>query len=561
MPSPLATLATLVADHVSVERNGRPVLADVSLTVGPGTCLGVVGPNGAGKSTLLSVLAGRLAPDAGRVQVDPPAATVGLLAQELEGRPGESVAAHLATVLGVTAAEEALQESARQLAVGGGAAADAYATALERYESLGAGDFGSRLESTLEELGLGAERAAQEVESLSGGQRARLALAAVVLSRFDLTLLDEPTNDLDFAGLEQLESFVAGSSGGIVVVSHDRAFLERCVTHVLELDAHDHTARLYGGGFSSYLAERATGQSHAAEAYALYQARRAELSERARREREWATSGAKKEKRSPRDHDKAQRDFRLNRTEQLASRARRTERALAALDPVAKPWEGWELRYSIGEAPRAGAVVVRLEQAVVERGAFRLGPLDLEIGWGERVALTGPNGSGKTTLVQAILGELMLSSGRRYVGPSVVLGELAQDRRRPADAGPREASVLDELVSATGLALGEARSLLAKFGLGADDVGRPAGALSAGERTRAELARFQALGVNVLVLDEPTNHLDLPAIEQLEAALVGFSGTLLVVSHDRRLLETVPFDRQVELGPPARREAAPGRVS
>jgi ATPase subunit of ABC transporter with duplicated ATPase domains len=329
----------------------------------------------------------------------------------------------------------------------------------------------------------------------------------------------------------------------MVIVSHDRAFLAGTVTDVLELDAHAHTGQLYGGGWAGYQAEREAARGHAEEAYATYQAHRRELRQRAQRERQWATTGVAKEKRSPRDNDKAQRDFRVNRTEKLASRARRTERALDALEVVEKPWQGWDLRFTIQGAARSGAVVVRLEEAVVERGAFRLGPFTLEIGWADRLALLGPNGSGKTTLVEAILGRLPLSSGTHRMGPSVVVGELGQDRRVLGD-GP---SVVDALMATSKLTNAAARSQLAKFGLQAGAATRPPSSLSPGERTRAELAAFAAVGVNFLVLDEPTNHLDLPAIEQLESALEEYRGTLLLVSHDRRLLETVEVTRRVVL--------------
>jgi ATPase subunit of ABC transporter with duplicated ATPase domains len=341
----------------------------------------------------------------------------------------------------------------------------------------------------------------------------------------------------------------------MVIVSHDRAFLDGAVTDVLELDDHHHTGRLFGGGWSGYQAERAAALSHATEAYATYEATRRDLRARAQRERQWATSGISREKRNPKDNDRAQRDFRINKTEKLASRARRTERALEALDSVEKPWEGWELRFFIEQAPRSGAVVARLEDAVIERGDFTLGPLTLEIGWAERLALVGPNGSGKTTLVETILGRLPLASGTRRIGPSVVVGELGQDRRvLGLGAGDRGSyrkteTVVDALMRTTGSTLSEARSLLAKFGLGAESAVRQAWSLSPGERTRSELAAFAALGVNFLVLDEPTNHLDLPAIEQLESALENFDGTLLLVSHDRRLLETVELGRRLELGP------------
>ena len=540
MPALTSSLATLMAVNLSHDRGGRTVLRDISFTVGPSDRIGVVGPNGVGKSTLLAVLAGTEPPMVGSVRVDPPSATVGYLTQEHEALPGETVRAALTRRTGVAAAEAELTAAASALVGGTRAADQRYEVALERYTTLSAGD----LDAVLAELGLGAGMADRPVATLSGGQESRLALAAIMLSRFDITLLDEPTNDLDFDGLERLESFVLAHAGAMVVVSHDRAFLDRTVTSVLELDEHDHSGRQYGGGWSGYLAERETARRHQLEDFAVYQSRRAELGDRARRERQWATSGVQREKRNPRDNDKAQRDFRINRTEQLASRARRTERALDALDVVDKPWEGWDLRFTIEQAPRAGAVVARLAGAVVDRGTFTLGPIDLEIGWAERIALIGPNGSGKSTLVEALLGRLPLSAGTQWLGPSVVVGELGQDRR--ALFGP--VSVVDSVVARCGLTLSEARSLLAKFGLSADHVTRPGISLSPGERTRAELATFQALGVNFLVLDEPSNHLDLPAIEQLEAALSGFTGTLLLVSHDRRLLETVELTRRVELG-------------
>ncbi len=553
-----ATPATLVGRDLRAERGGRVVLDGVTVTVAPSTCLGVVGPNGVGKSTLLQILAGLVPPESGTVRVDPPTATVGYLAQEHTAVGGETVHTSLARRTGVAAAEQELAEAATGLSANADTAKaeERYAVALARFESLAAGDLDARLATTLEQVGLDPAVADHPASTLSGGQAARVALAAIVLSRFDLTLLDEPTNDLDFDGLARLEQMVARRRGGLVIVSHDRAFLDGTVTDVLELDEHARRGRAYGGGWAGYLAEREADRVHAAEAYAVYESQRNELRRRAQRERQWATTGVSKEKRAPRDNDKAQRDFRINRTEKLAARARRTERALDGLEPVEKPWEGWDLRFTIGETARSGAVVARLEDAVVDRGGgFLLGPLTLDVAWADRVALVGANGTGKTTLVEALLGRLPLTAGSRRIGPSVVVGELAQDRRLLGDAAP---SLVDALVGAVagGVTVSQARAQLAKFGLGADAVTRPPASLSPGERTRAELAAFAASGVNFLVLDEPTNHLDLPAIEQLESALDGYGGTLLLVSHDRRLLESVEVTRRIVL--PARDDAFRG---
>ncbi len=545
-----APAATLKATKLSRERAGQPVLNAISVTVGPGDRIGVVGPNGVGKTTLLRALAGLEALDAGTVDVAPPGATVGYLAQERE-RPGdESVEGHLRRRTGTADAELALERAVQQLAVGdmSESAQTDYAAALERFNQLDPGSFEARAAEALAGLGAGEDMLKAPVASLSGGEAARVGLVAIMLSRYDITLLDEPTNDLDFEGLERLEEFVTSLAGGLVVVSHDREFLARTVNAVLEVDEHTRQANLYGGTWASYIQEKAARARHKEEAWEKFHQTKEDLMGRAQRERLWATAGVAKERKAPSDGDKMQRDFRVNRTEQLAARARRTEKALERLEQVEKPWEPWELRYSLQLAPRAGTVVASLTDAVVAKGSFHLGPVDLVVNWGDRVAVTGPNGAGKTTLVDAILGRAPLVAGSSTLGTSVVPGELGQERSAvlAGDVGPGP-NLLADFMRATGLTVPEARSLLAKFGLGAGDVDRQSATLSPGERTRAQLASFQAVGVNFLVLDEPTNHLDLPAIEQLESALAAYEGTLLIVSHDRRLLAGLRVTRRLEV--------------
>jgi ATPase subunit of ABC transporter with duplicated ATPase domains len=532
---------SLVARGVAREHGPFTVLDGVDVDVGPRTRLGVVGPNGAGKTTLLRVLAGVEAPDRGTVARTPPSLHVGYLPQEPERRPDERVRDLLARRSGAAAVERELEHAAGGLASGAPGADDRYADALQRYLDAGGADFEPRMRTVAADVGLPERLLDAPMTALSGGEAARASLAAILLSRFDVLLLDEPTNNLDFEGLARLERFVRERTGGVVLVSHDRAFLEQTVTRVLELDEHTRGATEFGGGWAGYLEARATARRHAEEDYADYSAKRQQLEARARTQRQWAVQGVKRGKVSN-DNDKAQRDFRLNRTEKQASKARASERALARLEAVKKPWEGWDLRYQVASAPRSGAVVMRLEHAVVQRGDFRLGPVDLEIGWQDRVAITGPNGSGKTTLLLALLGRLPLAAGSRMVGRGVVIGEMDQARAAFSTAG----SLLDAFVGATGLAVHGARSQLAKFGLGAAHVTRPSSTLSPGEQTRAVMARFATQGVNCLVLDEPTNHLDLPAIEQLELALEGFAGTLLLVTHDRRLLDAVSTTRSID---------------
>jgi ATPase subunit of ABC transporter with duplicated ATPase domains len=533
-------MATIQTRGLSFAYGPTPILVDVDLTVAPGQRIGVVGPNGTGKSTLLRVLAGRLTPETGDLRLAPPTATVGLLPQEPDRDPDESVAAFVGRRTGVAAAEAEMNAAAEALAAGTPGSDDRYSVALERWLDLGGPDLDARLGSTLADLGLDGAIVDQATATLSGGQAARVSLAATLLSRFDVFLLDEPTNDLDFDGLRRLEEFVLGLDAPVVVVSHDRAFLERVVTHVVELDEHHHTATVFGGGWRAYLDDRATARRHAEEDYAEYQTKRADLQGRAQAQREWSSQGIGKAKRSG-ETDKFIKHRMKATSEKVASKARASEKAIERLEVVDKPWEGWELRFEIGTAARSGDVVADLHGAVVERGEFRLGPVDLTVGWADRIAILGENGAGKSTLLDLLLGRIEPTSGTAHLGGSVVVGELSQRRDRFATETP----LLDVVMAITGQRLDESRSLLAKFGLGADHVTRPSRDLSPGERTRANLALFMAEGVNLLVLDEPTNHLDLVAIEQLEQALTRYVGTLLLVTHDRAFLDRVTIDRRL----------------
>ncbi|MFK3834428.1 ABC-F family ATP-binding cassette domain-containing protein [Microbacterium sp. NPDC087868] len=541
--------ATLVAQNLSGGYGHRVLFEGVDLTVAPGDVIGVVGANGAGKSTLLRLLAGANAPIEGSVALAPADAFVGWLPQEHERIAGETVAEYIARRTGCAEATRQMDAAAEalgdpSLAAPGVDPADAYSTALDRWLASGAADLDERLPAVLADLGSssgGALTPESMMTALSGGQAARVGLAALLLSRFDVVLLDEPTNDLDLDGLDRLEAFVRGLRGGVVLVSHDREFLARSVTKVLELDLAQGTNRLYGGGYDAFIEERATVKRHLREQYDEFAEKKADLVARARTQREWSSQGVRNAMKKSPDNDKIKRKASMESSEKQAQKVRQMESRIARLDEVEEPRKEWKLEFTIGSAPRSSTVVSTLNGVVVRQGAFTLGPVTLQVDAGDRIGITGPNGAGKSTLLRTLLGTRSPDEGSASLGSSVQIGEIDQARSLlVGDAALADAFELlvPEMASA------DVRTLLAKFGLRADHVTRPVDGLSPGERTRAALALLQARGVNLLVLDEPTNHLDLPAIEQLEQALESYTGTLLLVTHDRRMLDAVETNRR-----------------
>jgi ATPase subunit of ABC transporter with duplicated ATPase domains len=520
---------TLAAHDISFHRGAQTVLDGLTLAVPPGSRIGIVGPNGIGKSTLLRVLAGLEAPDAGRVARRPTTLQVGYLPQERDLRSGETLLGYLARRTGVAEAEQRMDELAALLQ-STPQRVDEYTDALETFLALGGETLIARAGPILADLGLSVPLE-RPVAALSGGEAARAGLAAVVLARFHVYLLDEPTNDLDFDGLERLEAFVGESPASFVVVSHDRVFLDHTVTRIVEFEVGTGRTGEYAGGWSEYEAARALARKRHEQDYHRYSEERRRWTEAQQERRQQARSGG------------AQADRRG--THALMSKARAATKRLERLEgqKVDKPWEPWRLDLTLAPRERSGDLVVALDHAVIARNGFSLGPIDITVTWGERIAVVGPNGSGKTTLLDVALGRLPLAAGRRSVGPSVVFGEITQAR----ELFDRNDPLLALFVDRSGLEDGEARTLLAKFDLYGEHVLRPASTLSPGERTRATLALEAARGANCLVLDEPTNHLDLPAIEELEAALAEYTGTLVLVTHDRRFLERVAITRTVAL--------------
>lgn len=530
--------ATLVAKDLTGGHAHRTLFSHLDFTAGPGDVYGVVGVNGAGKSTLLRLLAGVDEPQGGSVSTAPDGAFIGWLPQEHERFAGEDIAGYLARRTGCAQATEAMESAAQDMADAVPGADDAYAAAFETWMASGAMDLEDRIPETLAELGFTLPLDTGTA-ALSGGQMARVALAALLLSRFDVVLLDEPTNDLDLEGLERLEQFIMALRAPVMLVSHDREFLARCTTGIIELDLAQQQVAVYEGGYDAYLDERAVSRRHAREAYDEFAGKKADLVSRARTQREWSSQGVRNAMRKAPDNDKIRRRANSESSEKQAAKVRQMESRIKRLDEVAEPRKEWVLQFSIADAPRGSSVLCTLNQAQLALGGFAFGPVSVQVNAGDRIGITGPNGAGKSTLLNLLLGRLAPDAGTSALGASVMIGEIDQARSQLPAALPLgeafEAAVPEYSAA-------EARTLLAKFGLKAEQTASPVGKLSPGERTRASMALLQARGVNLLVLDEPTNHLDLPAIEQLEEALEAYQGALLLVTHDRRMLQNVRLD-------------------
>jgi ATP-binding cassette subfamily F protein 3 len=521
-------VSILRLDHVRREVGTFVILDDVTAAIALDDRIGLVGPNGAGKTTLLRIAAGRDEPDAGSAHRKR-GLTLGLLAQESHFDAAFMAAHDLRAAVRAGASHlDAMAARLGELERGGHAAGTEYADLQHTFEALGGYTLDLRVDEALSGLSFTRDEWSKPPTALSGGEQTRATLARLVIAQPDLLLLDEPTNHLDIGAIEWLEEHLRRRHGALLVASHDRAFLDNTVGRIWEL--RDRRLTTFRGDYSAYHRQRDERDARAAkeaETQADSIERERELVQRYRSHRKFSKM-----------HEHEARLEKLQASRADAPRARRSLRLPAGA-------------LAGGGAARSGEIVVRAEGLVVGylpgRGAVdpdgrpasaprrvATAPF-LAAQRGERIGIVGPNGAGKTTLLRTIAGDLPPLDGTLTFGNAVQPGYLAQLR----SAAIPGATVLDALLEAIPVTPGEARSFLARFLFRGVDVFKEVRSLSGGERSRLELALLGILPSNLLLLDEPTNHLDIPAREAIESFLLESPATLLVVSHDRRLLETI----------------------
>jgi ATP-binding cassette, subfamily F, member 3 len=524
------------AHHVSYAFGNKTLLDDVTFSLRAGMRAGLIGANGAGKSTLLRILRGELAPQRGHVQRTPPALRVGYLAQDAPAAPGETLGQHLGRAHGdPTVLEPALANAAEALATAPGDARLAlhFEDVLERLQH--ALEARTGFPALLAGLGLADVPLETPMDHLSGGQRTRAQLARVLNGQPQLLLLDEPTNHLDSPMLVWLEEWLRRFDGAVLVVSHDRAFLDRAVNVIFALDAETRAITRYEGGYSDYMAAR---EAEREAAWQRYQAQQYEIAQLRAGSAHLRGIAKFREGGKADTNDKLARGYFAGRGAGTVARAKALERRIGALtgaDAVAKPRANWPLRMQFGTLAASGQDVLRLDALEVGYdGVVLAGPLSHTLRVGARVALVGPNGSGKTTLLRTLIGAIPPVHGAFALGAGVRIGWLDQ-HQRTFDPKATTLATLQSACSAAGAPMPEteARTFLHFYLFTGDDVFKPTGVLSPGERARLGLACLVGQGCNLLLLDEPLNHLDLPARERFEHALAEYPGTAIAVSHDR----------------------------
>ena len=499
----------LIIQNITKSFGSKLVLKDISFTLKRGERLGVVGSNGVGKTTLFQIIDGSVKSDLGTIEKVRDV-RICYIPQE---------------VVPISKTETGRDYLAR----------------ISNPEFISIFD-SKECRSILGKLSMKLADFERPIHMLSGGLKTKIALLPFFLSQADVFLFDEPTNNLDLFSLLFLEQRIIKSSSAFLIISHDRKFLDRIVNRTIEIDEHYHTATIYKGGFSDYLQEREKRIFRQWQKHKDYKEEIKRLKKGAKKQKQRAQRGKSSSKRVN-DQDKLSRGYAKERSKRIEKSGKSLEKRIERIKKVKKPWVRLPMKLNLEVGERSGNIVFELNKVEKQKYDFSLGPIDLAINYGMKIAILGPNGSGKTTLLQILLGEEVSDSGVARIGSRVNIGYLPQE----LNFSPNK-TLLAEFLFRSPLDETTGRKLLNRFGLEKIDMNKQIKKLSPGERSRLILAILMSQKPNCLILDEPSNHLDLEALTHLENALMKYPGTLIIVSHDRYLLDRIPLTMTFVLG-------------
>lgn len=477
------------------------VLSDISFGIYEGQKIALVGPNGIGKSVLLKIIAGIEEMDSGSID-NKSGVRIAYLPQELSSEQGLTV-------------DEYFQKISR-----GRESAPEY-----------------QIEMILQGLDLNKKILTMEIKNLSGGEKSKVALCGLLIQDADVLLLDEPTNNLDISSLIWLEGFIRNSPAAFLIVSHDRTFLDKTTSKVIEIDWRTRGAIERNGSYSDYLEQKRQEFDALRARYLEQKEEITRLEGSVRDSKDWAQKGAHQKRK---DNNTMIRGRQRDRSAGVARRAMAIEKKIEQMDKIERPMERPPMEMDLDPIPNQAKQSIRFDDVVLKLNPdLTLGPITLEIPYGERVAILGKNGAGKTTLLKLITGEQKPDRGEIYIGGSLIFGNLMQSHENL----PLEKTAAEFMIETGNIKREKMYHLLSKFGFEEREANKKISEFSPGGRTRLVLALFSAISANVLILDEPTNHLDIDAMTELEEALSTYSGTIIIVSHDRYFLNHMQIDR------------------